>query len=187
VSMPASLVTSLPLRGSPVQSHMVGLLFGEQLVSSVRLGEDVRVGRHVFRAPIVSTSEHYGGIRIGAEMLNHFVVTIDQRRSAMQFTRGGGGGDPSAVIESPPLKSLGFSYRPYDPAGRVVSVLPDSGAARAGVRVGDEVRSVDGVPAGDLDSARRAQIYERNEPVRVDFVRDGVPLIVQVPVTLLVP
>jgi hypothetical protein len=188
LSMPASLVALLPLCGPPVQSHMVGVLFGEQVVSSARLSDDVRIGRHVLRAPIVSTSEQYGGIRIGAELLNHFVLTIDQRRPAVQFTRGGrSGSDSSAAIESPPLKSLGFSYRPYDPVGSVVSVLPDSGAARAGVQVGDEVRSVDGVPAGDFDSARRARIYERNEPVRVDLVRDGVPLTLEVPVTLLVP
>jgi regulator of sigma E protease len=54
-----------------------------------------------------------------------------------------------------------------------VVVWPDGPAARAGLRDGDRVESVDGAPVTDWDGLKRAIGAHRGEPVTVVVVRDG--------------
>lgn len=72
----------------------------------------------------------------------------------------------------------GMTLRPAPGAGgEVVAVRPRSRAEHAGVRVGDVVRSVNGVPV-----RAPADVKERlsgGAPSQLDLVRDGVPLQLQ--------
>ena len=83
---------------------------------------------------------------------------------------------------------LGVLLAP-DPAGgvRIAGVTPESGAAKAGLKSGDRITSVDGkaLAGADADArledARvRLQNIDANTPVRVGYIRDGRDLAVSV-------
>jgi serine protease Do len=77
-----------------------------------------------------------------------------------------------------PVVIAGMTLRPAPGAGgEVVAVRPRSRAEAAGVRVGDVVRSVDGVPVRAPADVRDALV--EGNPAQLDLVRGGVPVSVQ--------
>lgn len=72
----------------------------------------------------------------------------------------------------------GMTLRP-DPGsgGRVVAVRPRSRAERAGVRVGDVVRTVDGIPV--RAPADVQDLLAPGEPAKIEAVREGAPVVLQ--------
>ncbi len=76
--------------------------------------------------------------------------------------------------------SSGMTLRPAPGAGgEVVAVRPRSRAEAAGIRVGDLVRSVDGVPVRAPADVKDA--LTGRAAAQLDLVRGGVPLSVQLP------
>jgi serine protease Do len=77
-----------------------------------------------------------------------------------------------------PVVIGGMTLRPAPGAGgEVVAVRPRSRAEKSGVRVGDVVRSVDGVPVRAPADIRDALV--NGNPAQLDVVRGGVPLAIQ--------
>jgi diguanylate cyclase (GGDEF)-like protein len=59
---------------------------------------------------------------------------------------------------------------------RIATVVPDLPAARAGVRPGDVIEAVNGVPTPDWDAYQQAAAgFRRDQPVPVSLQRAGVP------------
>jgi regulator of sigma E protease len=80
--------------------------------------------------------------------------------------------DPAA-IDGDPLRQLGLSlFRP--PLKPVIgAVVADSPASKAGIRVGDEIAAVDGVPVGNWsDAANRIRLVTER-PIALDLLRAG--------------
>ncbi|MCO4746036.1 MAG: trypsin-like peptidase domain-containing protein [Proteobacteria bacterium] len=72
----------------------------------------------------------------------------------------------------------GMTLRPNPgTGGRVVAVRPRSRAEKAGVRVGDIVRTVDGIPV--RAPADVQDMLDPGEPAQIEAVRNGVPVVVQ--------
>ena len=72
----------------------------------------------------------------------------------------------------------GMTLRPSPGSGgRVVAVRPRSRAEEAGVRVGDVVRTVEGIPV--RAPADVQELLEPGEPVRIEAARDGVSVVLQ--------
>ena len=114
-----------------------------------------KIGRSVFPSPLIYISQDKGGALassefeglIGTEILRRFKVIFDYARRRLIL-------EPTAQFDEPLEYDMsGMSIRAYG-AGfrtfRVHQVLEDSPAGRAGLRVGDIVESIDGVPASRL-------------------------------------
>ncbi|QWT19076.1 aspartyl protease family protein [Bacillus sp. NP157] len=83
---------------------------------------------------------------IGQDVLSHFLVGFDYQRGAMYLAPRA---LPSPVQANDP--GMRAARKPGQPDRfAVVAVLQDGPASRAGVRVGDAILSVDGVPAAKL-------------------------------------
>jgi hypothetical protein len=147
---------------------------------AARLTEDVRLGRHVIRRPVVSV-----GVgdepAIGTEYLSHFAVTLDQKNRRIRFDRLKMG-----AIEIPPLLRPGFQL---DPASGVVEhVVPGGGAEGAGLRVGDRVTAVEGTPLAEfMRRGPRDAAAGRPDALSVEVQRGGRRLRFDVPPTVVVP
>ena len=163
----------------PVPGPSVTTFFGTADSRLGRLAGEARIGRYTIRRPIVCLVDGADGEYLGSDVLRHFAITIDQRNDRVRFARAS-----EAPIEVPPLRTLGFGL---DRDGTVQEILPTSAAAAAGLRMGDRVLSMNGAPLTWLRSSARAYFEGRNEPVRLQVVRDGTTRTLTVPVTTLVP
>ena len=69
----------------------------------------------------------------------------------------------------------------------VRSVVPNSGAARAGVRVGDRVVSVEGIPFEKFARLPAPPRLAQPNHLAVELMRDGGTIRLNVPMTVVLP
>jgi len=71
-----------------------------------------------------------------------------------------------------PARYLRFFGLAGDKAVRIMEVLPDGPAARAGIEAGDILIAIDGAPASSIDDLHRLLSVERiDRPVRLELLR----------------
>jgi hypothetical protein len=151
-----------------------------------RLTDDMRIGRHVVRRPVV----HVGKVdepTIGTAYLLHFAITLDQKNKRVRFARLKAG-----AIEVPPVYRPGFEINPA--TGVVTYVLPGGRAAGAGLRVGDRITALGGVPFADFLRNGPAAVARaaaggsgRVNEFSLDVDRGGAPQHFNIPLTVVVP
>lgn len=179
LALPASVKKSTPgasatVAGPPVLYYGTGMRQSEQ----ARLAVDVTVGRHVIEKPIADIGVAGDETILGAAYLRHFAVTFDQRNGRVRFARAA-----REPIRTASLVGAGYYVHPADES--IVAIVPGSGAARAGLKVGDKLVAIDGVPistfriVGDLPRAREDEsdvTYERGGKAFTTVVKIGVLL-----------
>ena len=154
-----------------------------------RLTEDLNIGRHTVRRPVVHVAK-VDEPTIGTAYLMHFAITIDQKNKRVRFARLKVG-----AIEAPPVYRPGFEI---DPATGVVTyVLPGGKAAAAGLRVGDRITAIEGVPLEEFlrngpaavarAGAASARAGRRQDQITVDVDRGGTKLKFNIALTVVVP
>ncbi len=131
----------------PTVGATVGTISGDHTQKVARLAEDLTLGDQVFQQPIVDLTDELSSI--GGAMLRHFVVSFDQRRDRVIFSRGAQG-----PIVTPPLRSAGVSFSKTPAYWRVAGVVPRSGAEAAGIQRGDLVTRINGEPVSRWDFRR---------------------------------
>jgi predicted aspartyl protease len=122
LALSPKLARELPLAAPPVPGPMGVGMFGDARSSFARVAGDVRLGRHVFRRPVVTIGKNDDRVLIGTELLRHFTVSIDQRQRVARFTRtpGSGGG----AIDLGGYESLGFTFTRSEKGYFVTDVHP---------------------------------------------------------------
>lgn len=120
---------------------------------------------------------------IGEPVLRRTRLTIDYSRSRVIMEQRGRFDLPDTVDGS------GLSLASADSAGsawRVLAVVPGSAGARAGVRPGDQVIGIDGVPAATLPYGRIRELLRADGVTRRLAVRrEGTTLDVPVALTMI--
>ncbi len=134
--------TRLAFVAPPVQGPMLSTVSGMTRVRIGRLDGDLQLGRHSVRQPMVSVMPCKQPM-LGADLLRHFKVSFDARAGSVRFERAS---ERPVVVESRSTDGLGL--RRVGPAWQVIDVIPGSPADVAGIRVGDDVRSIDYVGEG---------------------------------------
>lgn len=169
------LVDSLRLVGARVRVD------GVSARRAARLDGSLSFGAFVLHRPIVD--EAVGRNLLGISTMRHFVVTLDARGGRARFTPVRESG---REVLAPPRIGSGMVLRPHAAYLEVVDVIAGSAAADAGVRPGDRVLTVDGMPAAtrgcpdpDPEAATRPQV--------LGIERDGERLEATVEPGVLVP
>ena len=107
---------------------------------------------------------------IGFQILRQFVITFDYSREEVWFEGSSAFGTKTVQWKT------GFQAAKIDgPDFRVVTVLSDSPAAAAGIKVGDLITAVDGRPAASVGQAEFGDLMRRQDgtSVRLSVVGDG--------------
>ncbi len=170
---------TIPVPGVAVGGETTGILF--------RIGS-FRIGPYSIPSPVIGATLESAGFEnradagtVGGAVLRQFALTIDYPRDRILLEPNGSYGKPAGEDLSglwPVAHGEDFSM------ARARFVIPDSPAARAGVRLDDVILAIDGVPVSEL---RLAGVFEllrtgagSTRALRID--RDGE--IMELPVQL---
>lgn len=130
-------INRFPLQAEPrVFSSSVRLNHVEDR-RMARLSGSVPVGGITFVEPVLE--EVPGTQLMGGQVLQHFVMTLDQRNRRLQLK-------PIGAAEQPPQPQfeLGMAYRPTDRGLAVTNVYADTPAQAAGLEAGDVLVEING-------------------------------------------
>jgi len=147
----------------PKVGATVGTISGDHTQRLGRLAEDLAIGDQVFQRPIVDLTDELSSI--GGAVLRNFVVSFDQRRDRVVFSRPGTG-----PIATPALRSSGVSFTKTPAYWRVAGVVPQSAAEVAGIRRGDLVTRINGEPVARWDFARYEQLVATAAELSFSFL-----------------
>jgi len=180
LALPEDLRPTLKFR-SPVA--VVGkrlTIDGTIPLRAARLDGTIAWGRHRIADPVVGFAADRWAIA-GVELLQEFRVTFDFSNSRVRFERAG-----DAPIRSRPERGLGAALLRKDGVWIVTDLLEDGPAARAGVRIGDRVETIDGKTVAELPRKAQRAIMLAQESARLRIAGpDGVREVV-VPVATFV-
>lgn len=112
------------------------------LTRAGRTSESWRLGPASIEGPVVRVAEH--SRLIGSEVLRHFAWTFDQRHRRVRIAAAGGG-----PVRLPAERGSGLALAPRGDEFEVLALLPGTPAEASGVRVGDRLLAVDGVPVAE--------------------------------------
>ena len=184
-----ALADSLALQRAPVitgQAQVGGAAAPARPISAARLSGNVQVGRAEATEPIVTFLPLPSVLHclLGVDFIRRFETSMDLRTMRIRFS------GPSSIDADAGLKSYGFVPR-LDSAGvmRVMWLLPSGSAESAGLRVGDEVQTVNGASATDraLSGGVMRVLAASDAVLELRVVRDGRLRGITVRPTLLVP
>ncbi len=174
LSLPASAKSNTPLASPAVQGPPVLYYgIGQRQAEQARLAVDATIGWHVLAKPIVDLGVSNEQAILGAAYLRHFAITFDQQHGRVRFER-----KETAAVQTPSIMGTGYYIHPKNDT--ILAVTPNSGADKAGLRVGDKLLTVDGVSlatyrlVGDVPRARQDEsvvTYLRSGQTRSANVR----------------
>jgi hypothetical protein len=152
--------------------------FGGTFTSRLTRMKTLAIGPYTWKEPIVSmsratagafTSEDYAG-NIGNRILERFKCTFDYERRMLYL-------EPGLQYKNPDSFSRAGLQLARMPDGiRAMQVLAGSPAAKAGVREGDEVLTLDGAPVVSLTPDAVSDVLDRGKPGSrhaLELKRDG--------------
>lgn len=151
-------------RVEPRAGATVSTLSGDREQQTGRLAENLHLGDYVVEQPVFDLTDELTSI--GGGLLKSFTVTFDQEHSRVTFHR-----DTSAPVPSGPSRSIGLSFSKTPAYWRVVSVIPGSPAAAAGIQKGDLVTRIDGQPVDEWDITRYHELIASASEVRFAFLQ----------------
>ena len=182
VTLAEPIAKTLSFYAAPFEGRAA---IGSGLVSNyqARLKRKLVFGRHIVIDPIIGW---FAGTKdtnlIGMKILKHFVVTIDQTSGLVRFSRDGD--DP---IRIPPVRGIGLIFGVKKKGTAAIEVInPATPAAQLGLKVGDQVLTVNGQPFLEFDEVGFSALFEKTDAVRLELMRGKKRFAAEVPVIELI-
>ena len=163
-------LTSLAVRGldlyetvePPRRTGATMRLREVELRSGARSALDARIGPNVLVAPTLQSTP--GTELVGGEVMRHFTWTFDQSTERVRMVRN----DPQTPITFAPDYDHGMVLEPVDQGYRVRSIIADTPASQADIRIGDIVTAFNDRPLDDRDCAGPS-----DNTLVLGLIRDG--------------
>jgi predicted aspartyl protease len=171
---------ALPWASAPVETGTIQTMLGTHALRAGRMDGDISLGRFTLHRPIVSIGFTDNDELIGADTLQHFVVTIDQKNNRIRLEPN----DTANVIIFPPVRRLGFTVT--NRTG-TLQVTPGTFAAKAGLQSGDVLLSVNDISLERWNYHFYEYLERRGEPMTLRITRGGKPLTLTFPPTVVIP
>lgn len=152
--------------------------FGGTFTARLGRARSLALGPYRWKDPLVTfntatqgafASEDYAG-NVGNRLLERFRVTFDYERRELHLEPG-----PN-LDRRDPFSLAGVQFARFPDGVKAMQVLPGSPAAKAGLREGDRLASLEGIPVERLDPEQVARLLEEGRPGerrRLVVVRDG--------------
>jgi predicted aspartyl protease len=161
LAFPRTTQDFLPFKCRPVATHPSTSIVGRESRDLIgRLATNVRLGPHLLLEPLVVLAGGPG--RIGGAILSRFRLTLDPASALVRFSR-----DHEAPLATGGVRSAGIALTRTADGWTVEDVLPGTPAERQGIRPGDLLLSVDGVPAHRLTAGAWHGLVSNQEVLRL--------------------
>jgi len=174
----AGLATDFEILPRP--GTLIGTLTGDHLQHVGRWRAPLEIGEYQIPRPIVDVTDAFSSL--GGGILRHFTVTFDQERNRVTFHR-----ETHSQVVLPPKRSSGLSFSKLPAYWRVLSVVPNSPAERAGVQTGDLVSRIDYQPVAEWNFTRFEQLVASARDINFSFLQGNQVVVRTIPVFELVP
>jgi hypothetical protein len=169
---------------TPVEGDQVKSFLGTTRSRVGRMNGDMTIGQYTIRRPIVAIAYDDDREFIGADVLRHFAVTIDQKNNRIRLASPFTGPAATQPIVVPPVRRFGFDFT--DSRG-TVQVIHGSEAAAAGLKDGDRIVAMNGLPLERMTYLHQEAMEKSNAPLILRIERGGRPMVLRVPLTVVVP
>jgi hypothetical protein len=141
------------------------------------LKRDMALGRYRFTKMVGATNDGLSVDVLGAQVLENFTLTLDLKNLRARFERR-----DNVTIRFANTFDCGFRYNSGGTVRMVLSVLPGSEAARAGLRRGDILLTINGRPANENMAGS-----DSSKPMVIDIWRGFKTLTLRFPWTKVDP
>ncbi len=181
VSLSESFAKTFSFHADPLEGRVI---IASGMVSNhrARLKGKLAFGRHVVIDPIIGwIPKVEGQDMMGMDILKHFVITFDRTNGLVRFSRNGD--DP---IRIPPVRSIGLIFGVKKGTAAIEVINPNTPAADLGLKVGDQLLTVNGEPFSKLDDVSFSALFEKTDAVRLELMRGKKRLALEVPVVNLI-
>ncbi len=162
---------------APVVSAATANLDGLAEGRHARLATNISWGGLTFVHPVVQTSPD-GPFLIGTRVLREFVIHLDQKSRRLWVSPR-----TNSPIVFPPWRSLGLALSSHESGLIVRAIIPNTAAARADLRVGDIITSLNGEPA---KAWSRRRLSALRDTFTVERLRNGQAQTIELKVAVLV-
>lgn len=168
IMLPESMAKELPMAGELKVVGRARTNFNEFDIKSARVDGVLRLAGHELPEPQIEFAEIFPHANIGGQVLQLFVVTIDQAHHRVRFARNDAG-----PIRMSGRYSLGIMLRPQPDALVVEDVAPGRPAERAGIHKGDRIVKLNGRRVADLKPGEPRELMGKPEVLKITVERDG--------------
>ena len=167
VTVGEAFAQTLSFTAPPVVVGQARTVSGAFEVREARLEGDLRLGAEVLPNPTIGIVPRFEVGNLGGSFLRAYAMTLDLANHRVRFS-------PTTGTPPPPPRRYGLMMTP--PSGGETGlplrgVAPGSPAETGGLRAGDVVVSLNGVPVAELGD--RLPGFMRASPLVVGFLRDG--------------
>lgn len=164
----------------PRVGTLISSLRGDRRQLTGRLNQDVLIGSHLIQKPVVDLTDQLSSI--GGEFLRHFVVTFDQRRNQVTLVR-----DADGAVTMEPRRSSGLSFERSAVYWKILTVIPDTPAAKLPIQAGDLCVRINGELVAQWGYDRYADLLKTADKITYTLLVGAKETDVEVPVFELVP
>jgi hypothetical protein len=164
----------------PRPGNLAATLGGDRPQLVGRLAQNITLGSLVIQEPVVDLTGQLSSM--GGELLRHFKLTFDQRRSLVTLVR-----DTEGPVLIPPRRSTGISFQRLSAYWKVLSLIPDTPVTALPVQPGDLCVRINGEPVAAWDFERYTALLRTADKVTYTFLNGTKEQDHEVPVFDLVP
>ena len=180
VILPDELEPKLPLAGAPRDAGTAaGPSLGTFRMRGARLRGDLTIGANAVKNPAVILRDRPGAT-LGAPLLEHYAITIDQLHNRVRFIGSAVTMPPlDWEVQAPPppaapgQPTMGFNL--MGTPGRLIvrNIVPGSDAEKQGLQEGDELIELNGTPVAEMRPEVFRAAAAAGAPVKVVVKRAG--------------
>ncbi|MEO5799349.1 MAG: PDZ domain-containing protein, partial [Gemmatimonadales bacterium] len=172
IAVPDSMVVLLPWLHPPVAGKRRS---GPQIADGRgrvgRLIDDAVIGTLTVQQPMVEAVPGlHDEILVGQPLLNAFALTLDQRHRRVRLARTG-----PANTGAPAVTLPGFRVASAGASRVIDDVVPGSAAARAGARIGDTLRTLQGHATATMSTDEITRALADGQRFTLEVIRAGKP------------
>lgn len=147
----------------PRSGNLAATLAGDRPQLVGRLAQNIILGTHAIQEPVVDLTDQLSSL--GGDLLRHFTLTFDQRRSLVTLVR-----DTDGPVQMPARRSTGISFQRLSAYWKILSLIPDSPVNALPLQTGDLCIRINGEPVSAWDYDRYSALLKSATKVTYTFL-----------------